>query len=272
MVKTNILLAALAAVGVSGLASGATVFSANFEDGGTDADTGTLTVNAATTVLNVATAATDATLGDNVLMVDQSATVVDFDLVFTDTLSLAGSNTVTFSFDVAARRTNGNSKTHKVTGYDSNGDEVFQLVLGDSDEYGNGGGDRQRPGFGTSSGTTVLPAPSTPGSFWWGADTNPTTFAVTPDASFDLTIGNGGWDVTTTKQGGASTYSTASPLALFNGGTATDLVSISIVSNGANAGNYWDNFQVDGTVVPEPGSLALLGLGGLMMVKRRRRA
>ena len=49
--------------------------------------------------------------------------------------------------------------------------------------------------------------------------------------------------------------------------------------NGGGGGTqytYIDNVDIftddDDTVVPEPGSLALLGLGTLMMVKRRRRA
>lgn len=35
-------------------------------------------------------------------------------------------------------------------------------------------------------------------------------------------------------------------------------------------GVTYDNIEITGTVVPEPGSLALLGLGGLMMITRRR--
>ncbi len=40
----------------------------------------------------------------------------------------------------------------------------------------------------------------------------------------------------------------------------------------SSGNNRWDNFYVEGSLVPEPASLALLGLGGLLIATRRRQA
>lgn len=268
------ILASFFAGGLSAYAGAApiTVFSANFETGGIGADVGTLAINNSPVVTNIATSVTDPVLGNNVLLIDQENPQVNplnFDLVFTDTLSLSGMDTATFSFDVAARRTSGTSKTHYVTGYDSTGSEVFQLLLGDGAGFGPGTWSRQRPGYVTAAGgaASLLAGSGLGEWYWYGADGSEADFDVTKDANFVLTVGNGGWDVTTTNAGG--TTHTAAGLSLFNGGTASDLAGITITSNGTNAGNWWDNFSVQGTPVPEPSSLALIGLGGLAMIKRR---
>ncbi|BDS05180.1 hypothetical protein NT6N_02200 [Oceaniferula spumae] len=57
--------------------------------------------------------------------------------------------------------------------------------------------------------------------------------------------------------------------------TYEDLWNIGLLQrNGANSGTFTDNFVVNGgtlTAVPEPSSVALLGLGGLALIMRRRK-
>lgn len=76
----------------------------------------------------------------------------------------------------------------------------------------------------------------------------------------------------------ASYSSTATTFSTFNYAltAAADNASslkVRITFNGATSGagnNRIDNFQISGTAIPTPGSLALLGLGGLVAGRRRR--
>lgn len=273
MKKTSVLLIATCAAVLP--ASAETVFSNDFEDGNFDAEIGSWSFAATSATTSVVgTSAADATLGSNVGLIDQGTIALDATLSLTDTVSLTDGNTVSIDFDVAARRTNGLSKTVFVDALDSNGDIVVRFVLGDSGAFGNGGNDRQRPGYDpTSTGNastenSIFGSP--PGSFWWGADGTPATFAVTVDAHMSLTIGASSFDFATTKQDG-TTFS-ATGLGNRDAGTYLDIAEIKLSSQGTNYGLYLDNILVDGVAVPEPSTYALIGgLAALAFGTLRRR-
>ena len=223
------------------------VFSNDFEDGDLTAEIGSMTLVAgsATPSVVTVTGGTDATLGNNVALLDFDTTALDLTLNFTDTLSLANGNTVSLDFDVAARRTNGNSRTIFVDAIDSAGNTVVRFVLGDANAFGNGGNDRQRPGFATSAGgNSVFGNP--PGSFWFGSDPTPVEFDATRDSHMSLTIGESSFDFSTTRQDG--TIFSTTGVSNFGTGTSTDIAEVRITSNGATFGMYFDNLVAEGVV------------------------
>lgn len=254
--------------------SAATVFSNDFEDGDLNPEIGTWSFANTPTTSVVATAVPgDATLGNNVAMIDQGVGTLDLTLNLTNTVDLTGGSPVTIDFDVAARRTNGNAKTIFVDALDSNGDIVVRLVVGDANAFGNGGGDRQRPGYDPTSAGNANTGNSTfgspPGSFWWGADTSIASFDVGRDAHLSLSIDASTFDFSTTSQTGVAFSATG--LGNRDGGTFDDIASVQLTSVGTNHGIWIDNLVVTGTIVPEPSSVALIGLAGLGLLVRRKR-
>ena len=227
--------------------NGEVVFSNDFEDGDLTAEIGSMTLiaNSSTPSIVAVTGGPDATLGSNVVLLDQNAARLSLILSLTDTLSLAGGNTVKLNFDVAARRTNGNSKTIYVDAIDSNGGLVTRFVLGDNGAFGNGDSDRQRPGYATIVDGN-LSFSTLPDGFCWGADTSPAGFDAVRDAHMSLTIGEFCFDFSTTKPDG-STFSTTG-LSNFGVGSIADIAEIKLVSVGTNYGMYFDNFRVEGVI------------------------
>ena len=240
------------------------VFSNTFEDDDFEPEVGTWTFAADTAITSVipTAVADDATLGNRVGLIDQTLTApLDLTLGLTSTVSLSGGASVLIDFDLAARRTSGNTKTIFVDALDSNGDIVVRLVLGDSNAFGNAGGDRQRPGYDPTSGDAAnnanlfFPAPDTPGSFWWGSDATVATFDVFRDAHISLSISASSFDFSTNGAFGA-TYSTTG-LANYDAGTFADIASIQFSSAGSNYGFYIDNLVVDGTPASPSGELEI---------------
>ncbi|MBK1831722.1 PEP-CTERM sorting domain-containing protein [Verrucomicrobiaceae bacterium R5-34] len=251
--------------------SAAIVFSNNYEDNNVAPEVGSVTVgNGSITTVETDSGNQGTAMGTYVGLYDQNATSpVNFTLNLTTTAAITGGNSVSLDFDIAARRTSGSTKTFFVDALDSNGDIVMQLVLGDAGAYGNGGSDRQRPGYGTlSGGNSLLPGPGTPGSFWWGADSTTASFNPNLTSHFSLSIDSDGFDLTTTSQGG-TVYSTTGLPTYDSTSSFTDIVAFEFTSAGNNAGIYLDNLVVE--TVPEPSSAALLGLGGLALILRRRK-
>ncbi|NNC89449.1 MAG: PEP-CTERM sorting domain-containing protein [Akkermansiaceae bacterium] len=85
-----------------------------------------------------------------------------------------------------------------------------------------------------------------------------------------------------TADGNSSTFASEPGVWQVNdpGASGVDLTSIRLIANGTDGGirldelriaTDWDS-AVSGLVIPEPGSAALLGLGGLLLASRRRRA
>jgi hypothetical protein len=119
---------------------------------------------------------------------------------------------------------------------------------------------------------------------WWGAPNNPLTFKFTglnPASQYDFTFYAGhplGTDTTAFTLTGANVVAGSivsgdnlSNLLAINGVTPTAGGEITVVGAAGtpNAGFAINAVQIS-AVIPEPATLGLLGLGGLLMGRRRR--
>ncbi len=227
------------------------LFEADFESG-TTANTGTIVYDAGYNVQTPVTSAPDATLGSYVLLADPTsggAAATEITWTPTAAASLVGGQSAVVSLDVAWWRNNGSTKSHYLTGYDSDDNIIFRFVMADSGEFGNGGADRQRPGYVDSSGRHAFTADemasgATPGSYWFGADTNPDD-GLNPakDAHFEITVSSWGWSLYAVKQDGTTTAQTAT-LATYNGTVHSELAYVRLTGESAAAGAWFDNLTI----------------------------
>ncbi|WP_372807411.1 PEP-CTERM sorting domain-containing protein [Pontiella sp.] len=249
------------------------VFKADFESG-TSANIGTITYNAGYNVQLGVTGGPDATLGNGVLYADPTdggAAATDITLTPTGAVSLTGGQSAKVSLDFAIRRTNGATKSHYVTGYDSSDNIIFQFVLGELDEFGNGASDRQRPGYADSTGAYSfagqIDSGVVPGSYWFGNDGTSADFDTSKDAHFDISVTSTGWSVYNLKADG-STFGQTTTLATYDGGTYSELAYVSVTGESSSAGGYFDNLTIE--AIPEPATLGLVIAmgGGILWIRR----
>ncbi|MFT5905633.1 MAG: hypothetical protein ACI9E1_001232 [Cryomorphaceae bacterium] len=169
----------------------------------------------------------------------------------TSTLSL--SNTITVSFDYGIISGDAANRTTYMTGLDGSGNRLFQIG------FINTNANRQMGYFNTTGNWTLI------------------------GTSGDL-IGNNNtfWDAALMKnvtvEVGASTYDiklagvtlTGGSGITFRDASASGLSNLALSANNRFTGGAFDNMVVS-QQVPEPSTTALLGLGGLALILRRRK-
>ena len=286
-------------------ANGATVFLADFEAGAVAANTGTLSFSGpgAQSIVDVDGTASHTDWGAKALWADRSAssgTAVGFTMTWdlTAPVSLDGA---TVDFEHIIRRTNTpDVKSHFVNGLDSNGATVFSLFLIDREDSGLANIDpdyteptetderqRQTVGFiDPVDGQSLFPSSSiASGSIpdsndrsgggnsferFFGNDNRDDPVSEEQAGLFTVTTSPTGWTLNATpRQSSTLSAFTTTEQSFFDSGVI-DLAKIEVIGETVQAGGYWDNLSVEGTIIPEPSASAICVLGLIALPRRRR--
>ncbi|NWK57334.1 PEP-CTERM sorting domain-containing protein [Verrucomicrobiaceae bacterium N1E253] len=259
----------LGAIITMGTAQSATVFSADFS--GSTATTSGTAITGLTSASNLdagtspgswsglATSTGGTTSGIDVTSAAATAMSGNWMLIGRSTNDTSHSTTATIdlsseilldgatiSMDLNIRNSGGENGGLLVTGYTSGGTALFTFT------GGNGGSPYGQRELATSSDISGT-RDNTHNNLWSENGDGKTINLSLAAAGYTLT-GDGG----TTNLAGS----------YFASG---DLASIKIEAKGSKALWGIDNISVAGTVVPEPSSTALLGLGGIALILRRRK-
>ncbi|MEM1060158.1 MAG: PEP-CTERM sorting domain-containing protein [Verrucomicrobiota bacterium] len=210
---------------------------------------------------------------DAYLAMDQSAgvaagTSASLRANLTAPVGFTDGGSAAISFDLGRMRTTGGAgndtdKNVFVTGFDSDGTLIFGLNWGGRGdlyhfESGTYSDVTATDEWGATGGTNSINSQLSEGSY------NP---AADGWVSFTITLENGQvvYSVDGGDTSGAFATGSTNPLSYLVIGTGNDNQTI-------NFGGGYDNLLVDGTVIPEPSSGALIAVGsGLLLLLRRRR-
>lgn len=209
----------------------------------------------------------------------------------------------TLTFDFVLRRTNTpDAKSHFVTAFDSNGNTVFSVQLVDREDSGLTNielfttppetDERQRqipiyvdPATGATmfapsqiaSGTAPDGNDRSGGSnsftFFFGNDNRDAANVNEAEAgSFAVTTTATGWTLSAEAyQADTSLPDFTTNELPFSDNSVVDIARIEITGETVQAGGYWDNLSLDGTIIPEPSTLMLLGICFAICGTRRKR-
>ena len=306
-VLASLLLFFIAAVAVSYLsdAHAATVFSADFEAGAVAADIGTLTItNGNPSIVDADGAASQTDWGEKALWADRTASSgsgagFNMEWGLTDTVLLDGA---VIDFEFALRRTNTSDvKSHFVTAFDSNDNKLFSIILIDREDSGlanidpeytepSESNERQRQTVGYDdpiNGASLFVAAdlasgvipdsndrsggSNSFTFFFGNDNRDDPVSEEQAGIFSISLSSTGWalDAQSREAGTSLADFTTNELPFFDAGVA-NLARIEIDGETVQAGGYWDNFSVTGTIVPEPASGVLFCIALVWLVRSQR--
>lgn len=101
--------------------------------------------------------------------------------------------------------------------------------------------------------------------------TGPTTVSVSVSSDGVNYLPAGSFATTRTSAWFARSVDLSSFAILNNDSQVFAKITVSGFNSGSNGAARFDNIKIDGTLIPTPGALALAGMGGLMVARRRRK-